>query len=95
MIVRTLWIAGLACSSLFVAPAAMGQSLPLGSMMNAIRSSQPAPQPGVQAQQPTVQRGKAVQPGGTSAKGRPNAGTFRLMRSKNRRLYEGRSEDNG
>lgn len=94
MIVRFLLIAGFAGTSLIAASPAIAQYIPLGPMMNAVRSAQPAPQPGVQAQRPAA-RGKAVQPGGTAAKSRPNAGTFRLQRSKTRRLYEGRSEDNG
>ena len=94
MIVRFLSIAGIASCCLIATAPAVAQYIPLGPVMNAVRSAQPAPQPGVQAQQPAA-RGKAVHPGGPAAKSRPNAGTFRLQRSKTRRLYEGRSEDNG
>jgi hypothetical protein len=95
MIARFLLIAGIAGSPLVAASPAMTQTLPLGSVMNAVRSAQPAPQPRGQAQQPPAQGSKATQPGGAAVKSRPKAGTFYLMRSKNRRLYGGRSEDNG
>jgi hypothetical protein len=95
MMIRVLSLAGVAIATLIAASPAMAQSIPIGSVMNAVRSAQPAPQPGMQAQQPAAQGRKVTQPGGAAAKSRPNAGTFRLMRSKSRRLYEGRSEDNG
>jgi hypothetical protein len=95
MMIRVLSLAGVAIASLIVASSAIAQYVPLGSMMNAVRSAQPAPQPGVQVQQPPAQGGKTMKPGEAAANSRPNAGTFRLQRSKSRRLYEGRSEDNG
>ena len=90
MIVRSLLIAGFAGTSLIVACPALAQYIPLGPAMNAVRSSQPAPPPGMQAQQPSGERRKGVvtQPGSTG----PQPYSDRPARRKN---PVNRSQDNG
>ena len=90
MIVRFLSIAGIASCCLIATAPAVAQYIPLGPVMNTVRSAQPAPPPGVQAQQPGGERRKGVvtQPRSTS----PQPFSDRPARRKN---PVNRSQDNG
>ena len=90
MIVRSLLIAGFAGTFLIAACPVLAQYIPLGPAMNAVRSAQPAPSPGMQAQQPSGERRKGVvtRPRTTG----PQPYSDRPARKKN---PVNRSQDNG
>ncbi|KLK94842.1 hypothetical protein AA309_01170 [Microvirga vignae] len=99
MIVRSLLLAGAASGSLIAVSPAMAQYVPLGSLMNAVHASQPAPQPGMQAQQPQVQakkptRARGEKPGGKSKVGAPPP-QYDVPRNNRPRYHGGPSDDNG